>query len=339
MEVALVSTEALRTPPLKYGGIEQVVFDLAKGLTEKGIDVCLFAVEGSRSPSGRLVEILPEGWGKSGQSEEFERRLVDMRRYLKSFDIIYDHSHSKPCWKIHERVVNTIHWWQNPYFCGYRNVVAISEMLARRLQPYNRPKEMFREKEIKVVHNGCDISKYTFNKNKSERFLFLSALGRYKGADVALDLAKNMTLPMDFAGIGGIGEKIKKESETNPNIRFYGEVTEEEKVALYRDARALIFPTGVHGDWEEPFGLVAIEAMACGTPVIAWNSGAMPEVVEHGKTGFICNSIQELEEAVNNIDTIRPEDCRKRVEENFSYQAMTEKYIKLYDKLIKGESW
>ena len=95
----------------------------------------------------------------------------------------------------------------------------------------------------------------------------------------------------------------------------------------------------MHGDWEEPFGLVAIEAMACGTPVIAWNSGAMPEVVEHGKTGFICNSIQELEEAVNNIDTIRPEDCRKRVEENFSYQAMTEKYIKLYDKLIKGESW
>lgn len=340
MEVALVSTETLITPPEKYGGVENVTYDLCRGLVEKGVDVALFACIGSRSPSGRLVEVIEQGWGKPGQVEEFERRMVDMKKYLRSFDVVHDNSHSKPCWKIHDRVINTLHWAHHPFNCGYRNVVAISGMLAKMVGPANRVSELFREKEVKVVHNGCDLSKYRFKNNKSERFLFLSALGPSKGADVALELAMNMALPMGFAGLGGItAGAIEKESETNPNIRYYGEVTEEEKIALYQDARALIFPTGVHGDWEEPFGLVAIEAMSCGTPVITWNSGAMPEVVVNGKTGFVCNSIQELEDAVNNIDSIRHEDCRDHVRNNFTYQAMADKYIELYRKVLNGECW
>lgn len=334
MEVALVSTESLITPPERYGGIESVVYDLCRGLAEKGIDVALIACNGSKSPSGRLAEVIEQGWGKTGQCEEFERRIVDMKSYMQSFDVVHDNSHQKPCWKIHQRVVNTMHWMQHPAQCNYNNVVAISGMLAEQIKPLNR------RKEVKVVHNGCDLSKYAFKKNKSERFLFLSAMTPGKGADVAFELAMNMGLPMDFAGLGGSAAgEIEKESKTNPNIRYYGEVTEEEKIALYRDARALIFPTGVHGDWEEPFGLVAIEAMSCGTPVITWNSGAMPEIVLHGKTGFICSSIHGLEDAIKNIDAIRPEDCRDHVEKNFTYQAMADKYIELYKKLLNNEYW
>lgn len=334
MEVALVSTESLITPPQKYGGIESVTYDLCRGLVEKGIDVCLFGCNGSRSPSGRVVEVIEQGWGKTGQCEEFEKRMVEMKKYIQSFDVVHDNSHQKPCWKIHPRVVNTMHWMQHPAQCNYINVVAISGMLAGQIKPVNKGKD------VKVVHNGCDLSKYGFKENKSERFLYLSALSPGKGADVALELAMNMGIPMDFAGLGGSAAgEIEKESKTNPNIRYCGEVTEEEKIALYQNARALVFPTGVHGDWQEPFGLVAIEAMACGTPVITWNSGAMPEIVQTGKTGFMCSSMQELEQAINNIDNINHRECRRHVEKNFTYQAMAEKYIVLYNKLLNGESW
>lgn len=334
MKVALVSTEALVTPPKKYGGVELLVYDLCKGLTEKGIDVTLFACNGSSSPSGKLAEVIEAGWGRTGQCEEFERRIVNMKHALKKFDVVHDNSHRKPCWKVHKRVINTMHWKQSPGQCHHKNVVAISEGLANWLKPRNKGRK------VKVVHHGCDLSKYGFKKDKSDRFLFLSAMTPAKGADVALSVAKDMNLKIDFAGLGGsTSVMIEQESKINPNICHLGEVTEEQKISLYQNAKALIFPTGVHGDWQEPFGLVAIEAMSCGTPVITWNSGAMPEIVVNNQTGFICNNMEDLRNAIKNIDNIKQKDCRNRVEENFTYQAMAKKYIKLYKKLLDGKSW
>ncbi len=250
MKVALISTEALKTPPTRYGGVESMVYDLCKGLVEKGVDVTLFACNGSSSPSGHLVEILEEGWGRTGQCEEFTKRIVGMKHDLKKFDVIHDNSHVKPCWKIHKRVLNTLHWEQNPRQCHNNNVVAISEQLANWARPRNKGRD------IKVVYNGCDFSKYSFKKDKTDRFLFLSALTPAKGADVALSVAKDMNLKMDFAGLGGAtSASIEQESKINPNIRYFGEVTEEQKISLYQNAKALIFPTGVHGNWKEPFGL------------------------------------------------------------------------------------
>ncbi len=334
MKVALVSTEALVTPPKRYGGVESMVYDLCKGLVERGVDVTLFACNGSQSPSGKLVEIIEEGWGRTGQCEDFEKRIVDMKSKLKKFDVVHDNSHSKPCWKVHKRVINTLHWEQNPRQCHNKNVVAISEQLANWARHRNKGKD------IKVVYNGCDFSKYAFKKDKSSRFLFLSAMTPAKGADVALSVAKDMNLEIDFAGLGGTtSAAVEQESKINSNIRYLGEVTEEEKVSLYQNAKGLIFPTGVHGGWTEGFGLVSIEAMSCGTPVIAWNNGALPEIVAHNQTGFICNSIDDIKNAIRNIDSIKQEDCRNRVEENFTYQVMAKKYIKLYKKLLDGKSW
>ena len=334
MKIALIGTEALACPPKRYGGVESMVYDLCKGLTEKGIDVTLFACNGSKSPSGKLIEVIEEGWGRTGQCEEFEKRIVGMKHALKKFDVIHDNSHIKPCWKIHKRVLNTLHWEQNPGQCHRHNIVAISEGLANWVRPRNKGRK------VRVVHNGCDFSKFAFKKDKSDRFLFLSAITPAKGADVALLVAKEMGLKIDFAGLGGsTSVAIEQESKINPNIRYLGEVSEEQKISLYQNAKALIFPTGVHGNWVESFGLVVIEAMSCGTPAIAWNNGAMPEIIEHNKTGFICNSLEDIKNAIRNIDKIRQEDCRKRVEENFTYQVMAKNYIKLYKKLIDGKSW
>lgn len=334
MKVALISTESLVTPPKRYGGIESMVYDLCKGLTEAGVDITLFACNGSTSPSGKLVEIIEEGWGRTGQCEEFEKRMIHMKHELKKFDVIHDNSHMKPCWKIHKRVLNTMHWQQNPRQCHYNNVVAISEQLANWTRPLNKGRK------VRVVHNGCDLSKYIFKKEKSDKFLFLSAMTPAKGADVALSIAKSMGLKIDFAGLGGsTSGMIEQESRINSNIYYLGEVTEDEKVSLYQNAKALIFPTGVHGDWVEAFGLVAIEAMSCGTPVIAWNSGAMPEIILHGETGFLCNNLEDLQNAIRNADNISPERCRDHIEENFTYQVMAKKYIRLYEKLRKGHMW
>lgn len=334
MKVALISTESLVTPPKRYGGIESMVYDLCKGLTEAGVDTTLFACNGSKSPSGKLVEVIEEGWGRTGQCEEFEKRIIGMKHELKKFDVVHDNSHIKPCWKVHKRVLNTLHWKQNPSQCHRKNVVAISEGLANWVRPLNKGRY------VKVVHHGCDLSKYEFKKDKSNRFLFLSAITPAKGADVALSIAKDMDLKIDFAGLGGsVSGAVEQESKVNSNIRYLGEVTEEEKVSLYQNAKALIFPTGVHGDWVEGFGLVAIEAMSCGTPIITWNNGAMPEIVVHNQTGFICSSIDQIKDAIKNIDNIRPEDCRHRVEENFTYQSMAKKYIKLYKKLVDDKHW
>lgn len=334
MKVALVSTEVLKTPPSRYGGVELLVYDLCRGLTERGVDVTLFACTGSSSPSGKLVEVINEGWGRTGQCEEFGKRMTDMKKALKKFDVIHDHSHSKPCWKIHKRVLNTMHWKQSPSQCHHNNVVSISENLAGWLRHHNKGRD------VRVVHNGCDLHKYKFKKDKTDRFLFLSAMTPAKGADVALNVAREMGLKMDFAGLGGTTSvEVEQESKVNSNIQYLGEVTEEQKVSLYQNAKALIFPTGVHGNWVEAFGLVAIEAMSCGTPVIAWNNGAMPEIIVNGKTGFICNSIDDIKNSIRNIDSIKQEDCRSRVEENFTYRAMAKKYIKLYKKLIDDKYW
>lgn len=278
------------------------------------------------------MEVLEEGWGKTGQSEAFEREMFNLKPFLQTFDVIHDHSHWKPCWKLHPRVLNTMHWKQHPAQCNYNNVTAISHLIAKWLKPLNLGKD------VPIVHNGCDLSKYGFKAEKGERFLFLSALSTAKGADIAWLLAKNMGFPIDFAGLDGDTAEIIKNSNL-PNIHLWGEVSEEEKVRLYQNARALIFPTGAHGNWEEPFGLVAIEAMSCGTPVITWNSGAMPEVVKHGETGFICNNIREMEEAIKRVDEIKPKECRRHVEENFTYEAMAKKYIMLYNRLLGGYFW
>jgi glycosyltransferase involved in cell wall biosynthesis len=334
MKVAIISTEALKCPPKRYGGIESMVYDLCKGLTEAGIDITLFACNGSRSPSGKLVETIEEGWGETGQCERFEKKIKNLKDELKEFDIVHDNSHIKPCWKIHKRVINTMHWRQNPRQCHCNNVVAISETLANWIRPLNKGRK------VRVVHNGCDLSKYIFKKEKGKKFLFLSALTPAKGADVALSVAKDMGLEIDFAGLGGsISGLVEQESKINSNIRYFGEVTEEEKVSLYQNAKALIFPTGAHGDYAEAFGLVCIEAMSTGTPVIAWNSGAMPEIIINGETGYLCCDMNDLKNAIRNIDNIDPERCRDHVAQNFTYQAMSKKYIKLYKKLLNGHSW
>ena len=221
-----------------------------------------------------------------------------------------------------------------------------------------------------VIHHGIDMDVYPFHKNLvKQNYLF--SIGRItpdKGQDKAIEVAKKTGSRLIIAGnvqnkeadrafFSIIKEKIDliidlRDSLSNYNqsnyydevmqpilksdaqIIYIGEVNGTQKKLWYQHARATLFPI----QWGEPFGLVLIESMACGTPIVAFNKGSVPEIVVHGKTGFVVDSMEEMVNAVMEIDTIRPENCRSHIEKNFSIPSMSQKYANLYQWIVDKKS-
>ena len=189
---------------------------------------------------------------------------------------------------------------------------------------------------IDVVPNGIDIEKYPFNGQPDDYLLYLGRLNKGKGVVTALNVAKRTGQKIVIAGnIVGAEEWTYFMEHVQPlindeNVKFVGQVNFQEKVKLFRGAKAMLFPI----DRREPFGLVMIEAMACGTPVIAFNKGSVPEVIENGKTGFIVDTEDEMIEAVNKINIIDRAKCVELVEKKFTLAQMADAYEKLYKKIV-----
>jgi glycosyltransferase involved in cell wall biosynthesis len=187
-----------------------------------------------------------------------------------------------------------------------------------------------------VVYNGIDPKEYEFNNNPEDYFLYLGRLNKEKGVVAGIELAKAANKKLVVAGnIAGPEEwnyffREVQPRLNNENTSFVGEVDFNEKVRLLKNAKALIFPI----NRREPFGLVMIEAMACGTPVIAFDKGSVSEVIEDRKTGFVVEGKDQMIEAMNNIEKIKRKDCRKAVEKNFTLKQMVDKYEEIYKKLI-----
>jgi len=210
------------------------------------------------------------------------------------------------------------------------NFCAISEDHRRRIEEKG-------VKTVGVVYNGIDVSKYEFNDAPENYFLFLSRLNEEKGIVNAIKAANLAKKKLVIAGnlVGGsewqyFFNEIQPLLNT-PNIKFVGEVDFAEKVRIMKNAEALLFPI----DRDEPFGLVMIEAMACGTPVIAFNRGSVPEVVSEGETGFIVSDIEGMAKAMKKLSKLKRLDCRNRVIENFTLKMMVDKYEEIYKKLLK----
>ena len=188
-----------------------------------------------------------------------------------------------------------------------------------------------------TVYNGMEIEKFEFKKKPENYLAFLGRYSSEKGADAAVSVAIKSKEKLKMAGTvwgnGFYGEKIKPYLKKGV-IEDRGFLESKKEVSdLLRNAKALLFPI----NWEEPFGLVMIEAMACGTPVIAFNRGSVSEIIVDGKTGFIIENEKEMIEAIKNIDQINREDCRKYVEENFTVDKMVEGYEKVYRKIVSSK--
>jgi len=179
---------------------------------------------------------------------------------------------------------------------------------------------------LATVYNCVDIDKYTFNPNPSDYLLMVGSIGRHKNQSEAISVAKELGMKLVLAGKirdQDYFEEIKKDIDQE-TIKWIGEINFDEKLKLYQSAKAFLFPIL----WEEPFGLVLIEAMACGTPVVAFNHGAIPEVVSNNLTGYVVENHSQMVEAVKKINTISRENCRKSIEEKFTVEKMIDSYEK-----------
>ena len=333
MRIGLLAPIALPVPPVGYGGTERVVSLLAEGLAARGHEVTLFASGDSTSQVPRrslFPHALPQLDKPSYQQAEAEHVRWALAQG-SDFDLIHDHTKTNGVLLASGCSVPVLTTVHNDFTPERRSVylrfpqhpfVAISRAHAARL-----PELCF----TGVIYNGIDLASLPDAIEKSHELLFLGRICAVKGAHTAIAVAKATGRPLILAGNVDKGDRSYFEEAIAPHlsdklIRYVGEVSGERKWRLLSQAHCLLFPI----QWPEPFGLVMIEAMACGTPVVALNRGAAPEVVGHGESGWLAEDFPELIEGVEKAKSFDPSTCRRWVEEHFSAHAMVSNYEKLY---------
>jgi glycosyltransferase involved in cell wall biosynthesis len=335
MRIAIVAPPWAPIPPELYGGIEGAIDSLARGLLAQGHDVLLFATGDSTCPVPRRW-LLPLAEGaRMGFAVPELRHVMAAYDVVTDCDIVHDHTVFGPFYAEHlpeVPVVTTIHGPFNEDLSDiYRRlgprvpIIGISE--AQRRPAPDIP-------IARVIHHGVDASRFTPGSG-GDYCLFLGRMAPEKGAHRAIVAARKAGLPIILAGkLREPWEQLFFEREVAPllgeDAEYRGEVSQEEKVKLLGGARATLFPIR----WNEPFGLVMLESMACGTPVIAFPEGAAPEVVEHGKTGLLCADESEMAEAIRAAGAIDRRDCRAAVEGYFSIERMVREHVELYEEVL-----
>jgi glycosyltransferase involved in cell wall biosynthesis len=336
MRIGLVAPPWAPVPPHLYGGIELVVDRLAQGFVEAGHDVVLFTTGDSTCPVPKRW-LLDEAEGvRIGFSVPEVRHVLAAYESLRDVDLIHDHSVLGPILSDHYTelpVVTTIHGELNGELRDIYERVAtrVSVVAVSHAQRKPAPELPI----ARVIHHGIDAADFPIGKGDGDYLLFLGRLSPDKGAGRAIDVARKADVPLLLAGkMREPWERDYFEARVAPflseQIQYLGEVGHARKLELLAGAQALVFPIR----WNEPFGLVMIEALACGTPVLAFREGAAPEVVDDGRTGFICEDEAEMAEAVLKLDSLDRVACRAAVEGYFSTERMVNEHIELYEELL-----
>jgi glycosyltransferase involved in cell wall biosynthesis len=339
MRVGLVAPVWFPVPPRGYGGIELVVSLLADGLVDAGHDVTLFASGGSTTKA-KLVSPMREPPDPRELGNTWIEAFHALSACLQAddFDVLHDHGGvvGPVCGAMlggRPPVVHTLHgpWTDTTrlfYSLAHKYVHLVAISAAQRA---DNPDVTY----AGMVHNGIDLAEYSFCKDKDDFLVYIGRATPDKGPKEAIEVARRAGLPLQM---------ILKRSEPpeaayfrheiepllGPDIEVHEGVSHHMKVELLGRAVAMIFPIR----WPEPFGLVMVEAMACGTPVVTTNWGAAPEVVVDGVTGFRRNTDDELVEAVAEARSLSPQACRRWIEEQFSGPAMVRGYEALYEQVL-----
>ncbi|MEF3076700.1 glycosyltransferase family 4 protein [Methylobacter sp. Wu1] len=339
MKIAQVAPLHESVPPKTYGGTERVVHYLTEALVQQGHEVTLFASADSRT-SAKLHAIVPEALRLAPEKRDpvawHMLQLAQVSSVAESFDFIHFHTDyfHFPLWrKMRTPQVTTLHGRLDlpdlkSLFNEFLDMPVISIANHQR-DPL--PMACWTD----TVYNGIPIDLYDFQSDAGEYLAFLGRMSPEKGAEAAIEIALNAGMPLKMAA--KIDDLDREYFETrirphldHPLIEFIGEVDERGKNELLGGAKALIFPIA----WPEPFGLVMIEAMACGTPVIAYRRGSVPEVMINGVTGYVVASKEEAVSAIDRIDQIDRGVCRSYFEERFSAERMAKNYVNAYQKLM-----
>lgn len=341
MRIGMIAPPWFPLPPRRYGGIEFVVSLLTEGLVERGHEVTLFA-SGDSETGARLsafFERAPFEQIENGVHLEVAQSL-EAYSLAREFDVIHDHDgvDSRVMGALVHRlvgtpVVATLHGPADQatqrMLSSLRDDVAFIAISEYQRQGF--PDLRF----VGTIPNAVDVEHQPFGAEKDDYFLFVGRMNPEKGAHTAIEVAHRLGTRLIM--VGKVNEGLEREyfaREVEPHlterIHFRGEVDHETKVELYRRARCTLFPI----QWPEPFGLVMIESLACGTPVIAFRYGSVPEVIEHGRTGFIVETADEMVEAARHIDEIDPAECRRAVEERFGSDAFVAAHEAAYRRLL-----
>jgi glycosyltransferase involved in cell wall biosynthesis len=340
MRIAQVSPPWVAVPPKGYGGIEWVVSLLADGLAGRGHDVTLFAT-GDSTTEAHLEYAFEQAPGPEAINSIWYDTVHQLyaHRDLSRFDILHQHMYWAGLVGAMLSPIPVVHTLHRNFTPQMRRIY---ELVADRLWfvaiSENQRSNMPELRYAGVVHNGIDLDAYPLREEKEDFLLFLGRTNPDKGPLRAIKAARASGLPLVMAV--KVAEKIEVdhwEQEVQPVLPdgtvVLSEIPHDQKVELLGRARAVLFPI----DWDEPFGLVMTEAMACGTPVIATPRGAVPEVVRDGETGFIVpvdGYEDHAVEALGRVGDVDPHVCRKHVEENFSAQAMVAGYEEVYRRVL-----
>ncbi|HHW62026.1 MAG TPA: glycosyltransferase family 4 protein [Syntrophomonadaceae bacterium] len=334
MKIALLAPIAWRTPPRHYGPWESIVSLLTEGLVEKGLDVTLFATADSISRA-RLEAICPRPYEEDKQMDAKVWECLHIAHLFEqadAFDLIHNHYDFLPL--SYSRLVSTpllttIHGFSSEQILPvYRKYNSSSDYVS--ISYADRSPEL---DYIANVYHGIDLNQFTYQEEADDYLLFFGRIHPDKGTREAIQIAQQCKRRLIIAGI--IQDQSYYEKQIRPHIDeteiiYYGPAGPDERNRLLGGALALLHPIS----FAEPFGLSVIEAMACGTPVIAFRKGSMPEVIAEGRSGYLVQNVGEAVEAVQDISRIQRWQCRRWVEENFSSNRMVADYIAVYQKII-----
>ncbi len=341
MRIAQIAPLWERVPPFRYGGIELIVKLLTDELVRRGHEVTLFA-SGDSITKAKLCSVHDRALRLDPNVKEpaiYEQMLLaEIYENAHHFDII--HSHIGCAALVYTSFVKTptVHTMHGIF-------TPDNEKIYRRFarQPFISISEAQREPRlglnyIHTVYNGIDTAVYSFHPEpaKPSYIAFVGRISPEKGPVQAIKVARAVGLPLKMAGKIDSVDREYYQQQVEPlidgeQIQYLGEISHEDKVKLLGGATVTLFPI----TWREPFGLVMIESMATGTPVIGMNLGSVPEVIAHGKTGFVCNSLEEMIEVIPDALKLDRQTCREYVVSRFSVETMTDEYERVYELVLK----
>lgn len=337
MKIAVLSPIAWRTPPRHYGPWESVASNITEELVKRGHDVTLYAT-GDSETAGKLEAVCPRGYEEDPEiiPKVWESlHIAKLFEEADEYEIIHNHFDFLPLTysaMTDTPVVTTIHGFSSPGILPvYRKYnkkvyyVSISDSDQAPMLDY-----------AGTIHHGIKIEDFKYQPDPEDYLLFFGRIHPDKGAREAIEIARACGKRLIIAGIIQDKRYFNKYVETQllpGSVEYIGSVGPEDRSSLLGNALALLHPIF----FDEPFGLSVIESMACGTPVIAFNRGSMPELITPNKCGYLVKNTREAIEAVKEINKINRLDCRKHIEENFTVKKMADGYEKLFEHILQSE--
>jgi len=337
LKIALIAPPHIAVPPANYGGTELFVAQLAEGLQKAGAQVIVYANAESTVNVERRSLYKQSQWPIKNSEHALIRATNHeswaIQDAAKECDIIHVQSAHALTFSrfVDKPTVLTLHGPHDPklselyahfpdiYYVGISNSQIKSETMPR----------------IRTIYHGINPSQYTFREQKQHYLSFIGRLALAKGTHLAIDVARETGIPLKIAGDVQPVNREYFEKKIQPQIdgqlvEYVGTADFKTKNELLSSSLAMLFPI----QWREPFGLVMVEAMACGTPVLAYPGGSVPEIVRDGISGYICRNVQQMVERVSNLD-LNPAAVRHYVEENFSIDRMVNSYLELYEDALR----